>query len=700
MRLALLFVALLATGPPDLSTGNVNGLTGVLYWPANLPNAKGEPQPLPSVENCEVRMVANSDLDHELRYPCGKWFVPPKEDRYDFWLEMNDRITPSPGMLVFVRKPFAGAGMGTIVPVTSAGWITVDHPPLESESVRVFSIESAHAWSTKVFERHVSVSPVRMPEGRVIVGRFDRKTNDAIALSRPIEVKAGATARVWPVPPVESDLLVVLSKPPELQRGKPMDAQLSLNDSTSKKSPDVLLNGFDRIIAIWYGVAARTGTVSLQSSAAFWEPQEVRFTRGKVTTIRSRVAPLPKVNVSINAPLEKSLRLEVARVAESEPLRQLNVQSGMHEVAELPAEPLRVALTLDQWKFTKIVDLSSGHDASVAFELQPIGVRGTVFHGDDAAPAEIAFRNGEEWVRVETNDRGEYETTFWSPEVHTIRISLKGKNQPPFLDAFREILHSGTVDFHVPRTDYTVRVRDTVTKYGIANARVMAGLLWTDESSNARHEAQPVFTDESGRAILPPLRKGELVVDVRAERYASREPLRMLVDERHHELEIDLQPLATAATLRLLLPGGAPAAHAEAWAFSEAMQPLWRGAADARGEIEVPDVAANALLLIRHASAASTIRRPASSETTWTLDAPAEPLTLVNDKKNAMVSVWLDGVKLFGPPLAFATWSTLATNPNGIWVGRNLPAKSLQVLFGPHDALAKRIDYPWAAPKN
>lgn len=682
---------------PDVSTGSVGGLTGLLYWPADLPKANGEPQPLPSAAGCEVHMVPISDFDRELRYPCGNWFVLPTTDRYHFWLETATRITPSVSMIVYTPTPFAGRGAAAIVPVMPSGRIAIPAGRTipATDSLRFLSIEARHSWSTRIFERrlHESTTAVQMPEGRVVVGRFDRKSNDAIALSQPVEIKAGTTTHAWPSAPVESDLLIVFSKPPELQRSKPIAAQLLLTDGATRNPPDVLLNGFDRIIAIWYSITARTATLSFQSADAFWQPQEVRFTRGKVTTIRSRLTLLPKVSVSINAPMEKTLGLEVSRVAEREPLRKLSVQAGIHEIGELPAEPLRVTLTIERWKFVEYVDLTKGDDASAVFDLKPIEVHGRVFHGEDAAPAEIAFRNGEEWVRVETSDRGEYETTFWSPDVYTARIAIKGTNQPPFLDAFRKILHSGTVDFHVPRTDYSVRVRDAMTKRPIANARVMAGLLWTDESSNARQEAQPVFTDESGRAILPPLRKGELLVDVRAEHYAAREALRMTVDDQHHEIDVDLRPLTITATLRLLLPDGASAVHADAWAFNDAMRPLWRGTANDDGDIDVPDIAVNALLLVRHPNAASTIRRVTASES-WTLNSPAEPLTLVAEKTRiAIVAVWLDGVKLSGPPLAFATWSTLATNPSGIWVGHNLPPKSLDIAIS--DAGPHRVAYPW-----
>src|SRR5258705_216009 len=74
-------------------------------------------------------------------------------------------------------------------------------------------------------------------------------------------------------------------------------------------------------------------------------------------------------------------------------------------------------------------------------------------------------------VHVETDERGEYDATFGAPDQHTIRVKLKDSSAPPFLDAFREIVRSGTIDFHMPRTDYIVHVRDASNGRGVAGAR-------------------------------------------------------------------------------------------------------------------------------------------------------------------------------------------------------------------------------------
>lgn len=283
----------------------------------------GHARPLETAEGCEAHLVPLDDLDRELTYPCGKWFALLSSGRYHHWLETSDRITPTMGFLYYGRRPFEGMGMASLVPVAPAGRVVIprDRSLPDPEGLRLVSIESRYGWGDRVFDRRVSAAnahtPVQMPEGRILVGRFDRKTSDASALSKPIDVAPGHLVEVWPLPPTESDVLLVLTKPPQLQVSKPSTVRLSLDGN---RAPDVLLNGFDRILAVWYGVAARHATISMQSDAAFWPAREIDLTRGKVTTIRATVQKLPSAHVSVTVPpgvtLSEKLRLDVRRPSE------------------------------------------------------------------------------------------------------------------------------------------------------------------------------------------------------------------------------------------------------------------------------------------------------------------------------------------------------------------------------------------------
>ena len=688
----LVVIVILATVLPDPRTGNVNGVAGVLYWPGSAPTAPREPStPLPTADGCAAHLVPETDPEQELRYPCGQWFAPPP-DRYRVWLETAGGISPTQNMLVFAGTPFRGSGLPAIAGIVPAGRIGVpaDRSVAKTESVRLFSTRVKYPWanSVRVFDRRLHSRVVQMPAGdAVVLGRFDRKTNDAIALSRPITIKGGQTQLVWPESPKTSDVLVILRKPPDLQlRRIPPSAELTLNG----RKADVLVNGAERIIAVWYGIDAPRAKIAFESDAAQWQSREIRLTAGKVATIRSEVKPLPSAKVSINAPVDAKLpeavTLEVHRRGER--LRTTEAGLGVHELHELPADVLRVVLRIGEWEWDEVLDLTNGDDGQIAFDLEPVNIHGTVFHGDDPAKAEITFRNGDDrWVRVDTDDEGRYETTLWWTDVQTVRVRLDGK--PPFLDPFREIFESGRYDFRVPRTDYRVRVRDAQTGKGIAGARVSAGNVTAD----GLRVAQYAITNDDGEAVLPPLRDGELILGVEAERYAPAEPRKLIVDDERHDLDVALQPLRMSATLRVVLAGGAPAADAEVWALDRAMNPLWRGRASRDGAVEIPNLPHDAVLVLRHPAAASSVRG-AQDGGEWRLDPPAPPLTL-NVDPSARIAVWIDGVRLAGPALSFATWSGPSANPDGVWIGRNLPPKPLQVIAGALDALAEKIDYPW-----
>ncbi|HVE72527.1 MAG TPA: carboxypeptidase-like regulatory domain-containing protein [Thermoanaerobaculia bacterium] len=632
--------------------------------------------------------MPETDAEQELQYPCGQWFAPPV-NKYRVWIEAPGRISPRQNLLVYAGTPFRQAGLPALAPLVPAGGVGVPdtRPAAEGESIRLFATTSRWSPNAFLFDRRLHTSVVQMPAGdSVILGRFDRRTNDAIALSRPIAVEARRTQRIWPTAPSASDVLVILRKPPTLQLRKPAPlARLTLNG----RDADVLVNATDRIVAVWYGVDAPRAEVALVSDSAHWEPRTLRLVPGKVTTIRSEVRPLPSAKVSVNAPVDAKLPEEVTLEVHrgSEAVRKVAANVGVHELHELPAAALRVVLRIGQWEWDEVLDLTNGEDGQLAFDLEPLSVHGTVFHGGEPAAAEITFRNGDDrWVAVKTDAEGRYETTLWWSDVQTVRVAIP--DQTPFLDPFREIFESGRYDFRVPRTDYRVRIVDAQTGKGIAGARVSAGNITAEGLTVAQH----VVTNEHGHARLPPLRDGELTVSVSAERYAPAEPRKMTVDHERHDVEIALQPLRMTATVRVVLAGGAPAADAEVWALDRTMNPLWRGRASSEGLLELPDPPHDVLLLLRHPGAASSVRTAKDGE--WRLDPPAQPLTL-NVDPSAQVAVWLDGVRLAGPALSFAAWSGPSANPYGVWIGRNLPQKPLQVIAGQLDALVERIDYPW-----
>lgn len=655
----------------------------------------------PEIAGCEVHLVARDDENRELRFPCGCAVRPPRPGWYDVWLESGDAISSRQ-----VRVQYDETPLRNEEPLIPAGLASVPVGSSE-EYVSLVSVD-------RDFQRRAVRDVTRMPPGRVVAMRIDLRSSDVLAVTRPFEVRAGQTTPAYAPAPGASDVVAVLEKP----RDDAAASVLLLHDGETGRAADVTIDRADRITAIWYGVDARVATLSMRSDAFFLAPREVRLTRGRVVTVRAALQRAPRIVATItapaDAPLPDDLELTVSRAGEHEPIRSMRVKPGAHELERLPAEPLRVMLRIDRWKFFRDVDLSSGDDGTATFELTPIEIEGTVHHGDDRAAAAIEFLNsgaGDDWVRVETDDDGRYRVLLWRRGNYTVQVRPRGSHAAPFLDAFRWIEKSGTIDFRLPRTDYRVRIVDAHTGNGIAGAELTVGSEWIDDESRKGQTAQLVRTDARGVAVLPPQRNGEITLHASARGYASAQPLQMTVDNEPHELEIRLEPSRAAGRLRIALPGGAPAAGAEVMALDAALEPSWSGRTEADGAIELPQRADGALLLVRHPNAASTVRRWSAEESdAWTLRAPAAPLTILAERAaggpaaGAHLVVWLDGVRLSGIALSFATWSVPVTNREGSWTARNLPDEPLQMLVLPRsvvpasttlDAMARRVTPPW-----
>ena len=99
--------------------------------------------------------------------------------------------------------------------------------------------------------------------------------------------------------------------------------------------------------------------------------------------------PLPSAKVSIHAPVDAKLPEETFLVVGT---KRMRVGAGVHELHDLPAKLLRVTLRVGEWEWDEMLDLTKGEDGTVVFDLEPLTIHGTVFHGKEAAPAKIVPR--------------------------------------------------------------------------------------------------------------------------------------------------------------------------------------------------------------------------------------------------------------------------------------------------------------------
>jgi len=713
---------------PDVTKGEINGRVAMLAWPVSgveINRSAGvvRPQKLLSPEGCSAYLVPTQDLERELIYPCGKWFQPAI-GRYRFWLEGPGLSTGDYGIVEYDAEPFQGRGMAMMFPLNPAGRVALSRSvSLRPEtSFRLLQIRGVllNGILGGPFDRHVraevAYAGVQMAAGSVFGAIFDRKTNDALALAPLATVTTGKTVQVMPVPPSNgTDVLVILERPRIVEAGEE-EVDLSLQLGEKARKPDVFMNTSTHVFGVWYGVEGRTARLNVNSKALRYTGSDLVLKPHKVTTLRARLQKLPALGISLQVPNNglptTEISAEVFRAGSRTLLRKAPIHPGESiHIDSLPAELLEVDLAAGPWNFTRTIDLTPGVDGHVVFDLQPIVISGTVYYGYDVAPAaEVAFDLDRDWIRTTTDEAGKYRFTFWQP-AHGYRAEIRIRNRegPPFTDAvFDDIT---TIDFHVPRTSFTVDVVDSVTHKPIAGAKVLAGNRWSAHGgSNA---LQTTVTNAEGHASLQPMREGEMVIRAQAEGYLDAAPVRRTVDsiEAADRFEIALEPAGDTRRVIVHAPDGRAAAGASVWAVrsTEGYQPpLWRGTADADGSLAIPRALREALFLIHFPGAAGSVRRLGDGdEIVWNLSPAAPPVT-IDTKIQARLALWIDGVRVSGAPLHFLTGSMEATDARGLWSGESLPPQPFrmlawqnlsasQIASGAYDAVATNISYPWPA---
>lgn len=712
---------------PDISTGQINGKVAMLVWPIEGVQRKGDgakPQRLLSPDGCETHLVPTGDPERELLFPCGQWFQPPN-GTYRVWLEKPGLSTVGHGVVSYEAEPFNGRGMAMMMPLEPAGRVALakEVPLEEGVSFRLLQIRGPKDGILLLpFERRLNATAARagvqMGVGTVLAAIFDRRTNDAIALAPPLRIAAAQTSYAVPAPPVKgSDVFVTLERPRTVT-GDEDEVALALQLGAVTRKPDLFMNTPRRVFAVWYGVEGQTAKLRVVSKSLRYTGPTLVLRPKQVVTLRGKLEILPSLGISVLAP-DGALRaaepqIEVRRPRDNELVRKAPITLGEPlRLEAVPAESLDVVLVVHPWEFRKAVDLSSGEDDSIVFELQPIVVTGTVYHGREIAPhAEVAFAVDRDMIRTTANSEGRYELVFWSPALdYRAEVVVKDRDGPPFVEGFLDVRRSCTIDFHVPSTRYTVSVVDAETKEPISGARVISGNDWSAREGSSA--VQTAITDANGRASLPPLREGNLVVRARADGYFDSEPSRKSVEaiDAEGHFEIGLRPVGATGEVRLLTADGRGVAGAELWAVGTGdghHPPLWRGTSDDGGRVVIPKTVRHSLFLIRSPFTASAIRRLdelRDEQEAWVLPPAATPIR-VQASSQARLALWIDGVRVSGAALAFLTGSLEATDATGAWSTAKLQGRPLRLLAwrsavsiesGAYDVVATHVDYPWPA---
>lgn len=681
---------------PDRRTGIIGGKPAVMFWPAD---ARGPVAPA----GCEAVLVPFTSLGTELRRPCGEWFLPDRGD-YKTWIETADGISASPSVLRYRGTP-AAEGLLGVTEVVPAGEVAIRQPVNGSRSLRIVSLTSHRNGShvMPLFDRRIAASrvePRKVPAGAVLAALFDDVTGDALAVARPLRVDAGKLTYAAPRPPAEgTDVVVVLDRPQP--RGAVTDdvITLHLDVGDTRHAPDAIADAADRVIAVWYGVTGRSATVAVDSESIRLEPRVVRLVPRQVATLRGALAPLPAVKVTVRSSLPVAgWKLEARRLT-GDVVRTRQAVEGENTIAAAPAEELRIALVSPDFEMTERVDLRSGRDAAVRFDVQPITVRGVVRRGREPVNARITFQPGAgKAIEAGAGDDGAYSATLWKPAIYKTAVTLPGREP---LRGAAEIYADRTLDFDLPSNAYVIDVRSAVGETAVAGARVFAV---------TQPSAQNVAgtTDEHGRFAMPPLAGAHATLRVDAAGFARAEQ-DFDVTDGEHAIAVRLRPLDEVTSITFHLPDGAPAYGARVVLLSGANHDVeeWSGVADAAGVLDVPHPAA-AVAVAMHPLAAGTLFDATQADVTLQRRAPRLDVRIDGSGATLDVALWIGAHRFIGPGVVYLTGGNPAIGATGVWSAPAIAAAPIRLLAfartseaavraGAFDTLAVAVPFPWPA---
>jgi hypothetical protein len=646
--------------------------------------------------------------------PCG---APAEVEPGTFaWLETASEITP-------FRVELAKSSVVKLDGLRAAGAVKLP------AAFRLAAGETVTAYSLvppprgrRLFQRRIAGTGVTMPAGRAFGVLFDARGR-AAAISPPVTVPPRGTVELSLARPAAGvDVLALIDRPLD-----PIDAnaQLAVRDAKKKHAPDVMVSDGTSFVAAWYGLDGGELELAVDSDTFWLNTAPIVARPREAVVIRDALRLLPALTVKIgdlpHDVVVPPMSLVVRRQEEKTAIRSMTVKpGGTYAIERLPAANLDVVLTIGDFITGRRVALTSG-DANAEFPLQPIQIRGTVFHGNDRAPAEIRILQADRPLIVKTDERGEYTLTLWTPQrrVFVDTVLMADASTPPFrsvatFDASR------TFDIRVPASRLAARVFDAVDGTPIVGATVELESTFTNaETGRASHDMRTFQTTSERLTQLPSLRPGSATLRARAAGYDEPPAVSVPVSESGEEriVDIAMKRQEEGITVHLSLPDGSPAAGAEVAATTGAMELLWQGVVGADGVVHVPKRLEDSLLMVRHRAGASSIflfRGSMESLPPLGLEAPAPPLTVTFvdatgspiGPAGAPLAVWVSGYRLTGAALAFYSWSSAVTAIDGKWTAKNLPRHSLRVVAvrgaaaalqrGTYDALATAIGYPWA----
>lgn len=656
----------------------------------------------------------------ERSIPCGAaTFVGGRTTRA--FVQTADHITP---FMVDVTRggDFVVARFVRIARVTFA----LGRPLEDGERIRVVSLVEPFddLLRRSVFIRDVRTdSSLSLPAGAAMAFRLDRHGR-AAAYAR-FNATAGEDTLVSLLPPERDSAAIAawLSVPARSASASVDVDELTITalDRQRERRPDAEVAGSNGVFAWWNGVEGAQARLLLRSTTLRLPNDTAPLTRGAITTIDTALAPLPALQVSIGHLPEgtretvEELTLVVAPSATGTGAvsrRRLAVEPGeSYTLAALPPTSVTVDLEIDGFILRNHADLSTGANAELRIELDPLTVSGTVRHDGAPARARLRFHQAERDLEVDTDPAGNYDIVLWQPRRYIITASLLTDPDRPPLTRSVSISGDTTLDIEIPSNAFHLHVHDAQDGTPIEGAEILVHNRWSDDQGQSGSTVTTVVSAKPPTA-LPPLQSGTVEIHVKARGYRTSNPIVLPVQSGDvRTIDVALARSAAVSALEVRL-GHAPAAGAEIAVWTDGHLRISR--ADDQGFVQLPENLRGPVI-IRHPQAASTMVLGIAGGGQLTLDPATHPLRVIPARdgarlrppQSALLTIWLGGsVRLVGQSAAFATWSAEFLSAEGSWTLRGLGRGTVRILVtsgiapqmiesGLFDSLATTVTYPW-----
>lgn len=442
--------------------------------------------------------------------------------------------------------------------------------------VEVVQVETGWSESREIGEESAEAVDFKPPAGALVVSVFS-PDGAARGFARvvtkhgeEVAIKAPATPG-----PGRGQLALELSIPKDV-RPDPADLPLALTVRERTFLPDVLVvSEAGRVRAYWLDLPAGAARLALASKEwTLVKPLAADVPERGAGAARGEMSAKPSLRLRFDVAGGSGPQAVQVDLLDCEKQRNfpdplpvdmcalVSSKSGSSdkELAFIALEPglFGVRWKLGKWTDTLTVDVGNG-PAVRTIAIRPFAVSGRVTAGGLGTAARLSFRAVNAGLSFETDaddsgnyrielvKRGRFQVAILRPGFEPFAADLRLEGDEP---------RDERADFDVPVNRITVRIVEAESGLPIPAATAFVTDL----------QQGPNFgtgADDSGRATLPPLKKGSYRVTANAKGYQESAPQTVVVDEgsREQELEFKLRK-STGPRLRVLGSGGEPLAGA------------------------------------------------------------------------------------------------------------------------------------------